>query len=155
MKKTLLFLLFIIYVASASAADSYTLVIELKSSALDKYLLADKPVITFTDGTVNVKSEKAQVEYAITDIARYYFVESGTDAIESLENDAAPAFSFRYINRDNISISGADKAEVYNTGGQKLSESKAENGVMTVSLSSLPSGVYVIKTNNKSIKIKK
>ena len=44
------------------------------------------------------------------------------------------------------------KAEVYTIGGQLV---KTVSATPAASVSSLPSGVYIVKTNNKTIKIVK
>lgn len=93
-------------------------------------------------------------DYAIADVAKYYFEVSSSTAIDELK-ETKTSFSFHFKDGENVQIQGVDWASVYTVGGQKVSDVKASDGELNISLSNLPSGVYVIKTNNKSIKVKK
>lgn len=132
-------------------SDMYCLVLEKKDGSLEKYFLSDRPEISLSNNTVIVSSEKVQTDCPIVDFVRFYFEENKADEISV---NTASSFAFKY-NENMVYISGADNAEVYSADGMKLMEQYATNGEIRMNISSLVSGLYIIKTDKKSIKIRK
>ena len=133
--------------------EDFLLIMELSNGNKEVYALSDKPVVTFKGNNLSIESDKISTTYSINSIKKYYFEKGNSTEIEtpSLEDSD---FSFRYVDGNTIQISGANTAEVYNLSGMNVRESKG-NGQIEISLENLPSGIYIIKTNNKTIKIKK
>lgn len=132
-------------------SDMYCLVLEKKDGSLEKYVLSDRPEISLSNNTVIVSSEKVQTDCPIVDFVRFYFEENKADEISV---NTASSFAFKY-NDNMVRISGADKAEVYSADGMKLMEQYATNGEIRMNISSFVPGLYIIKTDKKSIKIRK
>lgn len=132
-------------------SDKYSLVLEKKDGSLEKYVLSDRPEISISNKTVTVTSEKVQIDCPIVDFVRFYFEENKADEISV---NTASSFAFKY-NENMVYISGADKAEVYSADGMKLMEQYAANGEIRMNISNLTPGLYVIKTDKRSIKIRK
>jgi hypothetical protein len=53
----------------------------------------------------------------------------------------------------NTSIQAGDKIEIFDTQGQLVNQFSAEKNQTTVNLSSLPKGTYIVKVNNKQVKL--
>lgn len=132
-------------------SDTYCLVLEKKNGSLEKYVLSDRPEISISNKTVTVTSEKVQTDCPIVDFVRFYFEENKADEISV---NTASSFAFKY-NDNMVRISGAEKAEVYSADGMKLMEQGATNGDIRMNISSFVPGLYIIKTDKKSIKIRK
>ncbi len=132
-------------------SNIYSLILEKKDGSSEKYILSDRPEITFFNSTVVVSSITVQTDCPLDDFARFYFEENVADGISV---NTASSFVFKY-NDNTVRISGAEKAEIYSADGMKLLEQYATNGDIRMNISNLTQGLYVIKTNKKSIKIRK
>lgn len=155
MKRLFVYILFLLNFTSVVAAEANTLVLELKNGTKEMYQLDDKPVITFDSNNLYISSSKVYMKYYLfSNLSRYYFVDNGSSAIQSMQNDDV-AFSFRYVDKDNVVLTGTDRAEVYSVDGKKLLDVVEQSDELNINLGDFPSGVYVIKTNNKSFKIRK
>lgn len=132
-------------------SDMYCLVLEKKDGSLEKYVLSDRPEITFSNSTVVVSSEKVQTDCPLDYFVRFYFEENKADEISV---NTASSFAFKY-NDNMVRISGAKKAELYSADGMKLMEQYATNGEIRMNISGFVPGLYIIKADKKSIKIRK
>lgn len=133
-------------------ASETTLVLELSNGTIDTYALSDRPVITFDRNELKIESNEIFTTYNIKDVNRYYF-DLNSSAIDNIVFDDNSHFYF-YIEGENICVKGATRASVYSMNGNMLAEGKGD-GEISISLSSFPSGFYIINVNNKTIKIKK
>lgn len=151
MKKLFLSLLVVLgLTATASAADD-ALNLTMKDGTVHSFLLAEKPVITMGDSKLNVATDIATVTYNLYDVSQYAFgTPTGIKRV-----DASGSIS---RNGDDILFGGveAQNVTVCTLDGSSVNATVAAtaNGT-TVSLSSLPSGVYIIKADNVAIKISK
>lgn len=132
-------------------SDKYSLILEKKDGSSEKYILSDRPEISFSNGKVVVSSVTVQTDCPLDDFERFYFEENVADGISV---NTVPSFVFKY-NDNMVRISGAEKAEVYSADGMKLMEQGATNGEIRMNISRFVPGLYIIKTDKKSIKIRK
>lgn len=147
MKKTLLSIALAIgFAASASAADE-ALCLTMKDGTVHSFLLNEKPVITMGDGKLNVATDMTTATYSLYDVREYVFGTAST-AINGVSTSAD--FS---RNGDNIVFHGVDAKNVaiYTANGAAVNDGTDT----TVSMTSLPSGVYIIKASGISIKVNK
>lgn len=151
MKKLFLSLLVALGIAATASAADDALNLTMKNGTVHSFLLAEKPVITMGDGKLNVTTDNATATYDLYDVSQYAF---GTS---TGINDVSTSGNFSR-NGDNILFGGveAKNVTVCTLDGSCVNATVAAiaNGT-TVSLSSLPSGVYIIKAGNVAIKISK
>ncbi len=138
-----------------SAQTNRMLVLELFAGTTNSFLLAEEPVITFSDGYIDVSSESTSVYYKLSEVANYHFEDAST-GIKAVEADEIRVVS---INADKVSIEGLDGngvVRVFDTTGMQMPVAATHNGTYTeVSIGTLPAGVYIIKAGNQSLKIRK
>lgn len=139
----------------AESVTTRTLVITLTDATVATYDLATQPVITFNETDLILNSTEVSTSYDRTRISEFHFEEHTTDGIHSLRPNTSMAFS--YVDGQTVQVSGtaASQVELYSLDGQRLMNAKPKDGVATLSLSSLPSGTYVVRTGTQSIKITK
>ena len=140
------------------ASGSHQLLVKKTDGSTIRYVLADEPVVTFSGTKVCIKSTKAEASYERSAVSKYYF-ETISDGIAEVTTSPTD-LRFDYSNADKVTIYGiteASSVNVYDVTGKQmpvLITSSAE--AVSVNLSSLSSGVYVIALpNHPSIKIKK
>lgn len=168
--KYILFLLLFAFVSQLTfAAGAVTLVLKLKNSdAVEKFKLATKPVVTFENGdSLRIHSIDVETTRAFTDVEKFYFeVEEDetiepdpkTDAIDELQEDATEKVSFEFAYDGRVAqikgLGEAPKVAVFNTAGvQAQPRTVITSNAVTITMSELPAGIYVIRANDRSFKI--
>ena len=151
MKKLILSLLVALgFTATASATDD-ALNLTMKNGTVHSFLLAEKPVITMDNGKLNVATDNATATYNLYDVSQYTF--GNPTAIKGVGTSDSIS-----RNGDDILFGGVDakKVSVCTLDGSCVNAivSSTANGTI-VSLSNLPSGVYIVKADNVAIKINK
>lgn len=134
MKKYIFSLLLAIAgVMTAFAEDVKTyVVVEFKSSELLKLALSDKPKAEFKENNLVLTAENFEGSYTTADIKRFYF-EDIADGIKAIDADKQSA------------------GDIYDLNGRKVASYKG-----TIDATTLPEGVYVVKTQSgKSFKVVK
>lgn len=134
MKKYIFSLLLAIAgVMTAFAEDVKTyVVVEFKSCELLKLALSDKPKAEFKENNLVLTAENFEGSYTTADIKRFYF-EDVADGIKAIDADKQSA------------------GDIYDLNGRKVASYKG-----TIDATTLPEGVYVVKTlSGKSFKVVK
>ena len=145
MKKNILTLLFLACQTLAFAEGSALLVTKTDGTKAG-YLLSEKPVVTFSDTALSIKTTEVSTNYERADISSVIFVpESEVTAIQQVGQDHS-MFEYR---GGTIRAAGA-VIQAYTIGGRLV-----KSAVGSLSLNGEPSGVYIVKANNQSIKINK
>lgn len=141
--------------ASPEYVEKTTLVVELSDGTQSEYFLEDEPVLTFTDDSIVVTCNNDVVQFAPDNVVDYHFNTRrvSTDIREApATNDAEPSFSF-----SNATFSGlkaGTRIMVYTIDGKPVKTITAgQDGTAKIELSSLPRGIYIIRTPNKSFKV--
>jgi len=147
-KRTLSIICLLLTLTGIKAADR-TLVIETATNGKMSIRLSDKPEITFSGQTMLISSAAGNYSLEISDIVQYAF-ESVATGVAQLHSDE---LRFSYSANDQITIEGVDSpsdVRLYAADGRELPAQVSANGDrLTVSLSMLPKGVYIISANNK------
>ena len=124
-----------------------------KSTVL--FALAEKPVTTFSDNKLVIKTSSATVEYPLADILRYTYegVETGIETIES-ENSVVVRQEPDKLQLTNLKSD--TEVYLYNASGRLLDILKS-NGTdaVTISIASRPQGMYIVKCGSETIKLMK
>lgn len=161
---TCLFLIFSVVcpqMTMAEDSDSHAplLIVDLQNEEHVDFQLADRPKVTFKDGYLIVTSAEFEMEeqsIKSSDIRKIRFYEYQIPT--SVSNVSKARYSVRFVNGKNVVISGikgTPHVAVYSVSGvQQQSEYDYEGDNINVKLQSLPKGLYIIKVNGKTIKVR-
>lgn len=121
-----------------AAMAQQTLNIHTTTRGVVSFAFASKPEVTFPSTTMlTVTSETMTVEFPCEEIEKITFSDVA-DGVESL------------VVRD-----GADRVLIYDLSGKLVHQAQAKQGRVTVDLSTLRSGVYVVKDGKRTYKVHK
>jgi len=154
MKKFITFLLILLACSLHSfAQDNATLVLHHADGTTTDVALYLKPRVVFDGDLVRITSTVLDMEYPKSNILRFSYKGSGT-GITAPKNEAD--YTHEGDRLVFHGISSTDKVAVYNSDGIRVPVhlSAASDGV-TLSISSIPKGVYVLSVNGKTSKFVK
>ena len=151
----LLLLLLLAWPIGVLADNLNTLVVTMKNGAETAFFLKDKPNVTFEGTNLKVVSEKATTSFALADVLRFTYVKRDPSGIDQ-----------QVINPTEISyedgvlvisqIKAGASVGVYALDGKLVRQLKAQrSGTYRLSLSELPTGLYLVKADNITYKITK
>ena len=123
-----------------------------------EFALNSYPVITIEANDLVITCEGKKLSTALTGVQDYHFIEKKvTTSISSFPaNDpkgetTTPSFSFS--NAEVSGLKAGAKVAIYNLNGTQISSATADGeGQVALDLSSLPKGVYILRTPTKSFK---
>lgn len=122
------------------------------------FLFAEKPVITYTTDNLVMTTTVAMAEFPFAVIKRVYFDDDISTAIRNVVQPDGTAPLIR-VTSDGVQLSGfaaKTAVSIYDTSGQLLThEHAAADGTLMVNFSAHPKGIYIIKTNQTTLKIQK
>lgn len=134
-----------------NAAATY-LTVELKTGSKYSFLLADKPVVTFSSGDLVVNGE-SETSYSIEGVKNFHFTESDATGIETISKDAVSIVSLDESTIQVKNIASVSIVTLVNVSGALISSSKADSeGMVNISLPQAK-GVYILSVDGKSFKI--
>lgn len=129
---------------SVYAEEPNSLCIHTKTGQQILFLLEDKPNVVINEDGVNITTFKNNVKYRVT----YPLDNFSKFTLENVRTASVNDITTQSYKIENNVIKTKGTIFAYNPLGQLYSRS--ESG--TMNLSSAPSGVYIIKTNNISFK---
>ena len=123
-----------------------------------EFALESFPVITIEGNNLVITHNGNQLTTALTGVQDYHFIEKTvTTSISSVpSNDPknesnTPQFSFS--NAEVSGLKAGARVTIYNLNGTQISSVTADGeGRVALDLSSLPKGVYILRTPTKSFK---
>ena len=123
-----------------------------------EFALESFPVITIEGNNLVITHNGNQLTTALTGVQDYHFIEKKvTTSISSVpSNDPkntsnTPKFSFS--NAEVSGLKAGARVAIYNLNGTQISSATADGeGRVALDLSSLPKGVYILRTPTKSFK---
>ena len=147
MKKIALSLLVALSCISAKAADGKSLFVSFNDGSKIEFALSTLPEVTFGNDKMTMTSTATTASYELRKVSTFTY--GTTTGIKQVENNK---FAFE---GDRIIVDGThNQVSAYALDGKAVSLSSIITGDKTIiSLDSLTHGVYIIKINNKSIKI--
>lgn len=159
MKQKRLLLTVIVFVACFCAkaqSSSQKLVVWLNSGEKVYFDLARQPETTFADGKLMIATDNSTVYYHLENVLRYTY-EGDLTAISSPKIQPG---QLRYSQGNDVmqfeGLPEGTRLELYSTDGKLLSVHEAQDGKATViSLSGMPTGTYILKANDATIKFLK
>lgn len=143
MKKCLI-LLAIALTGTVAKAENYALKVSLYGSTSATYVLETKPVVTYSENNVTIKTQSLEDTYPLSEVESFTFVESASSGIETITQNVTYDF------HNNIFTCEGHEIRVYNLSGQSVA-----SGNSSVSLEALDRGIYIVNTGNRSIKVVK
>ena len=134
------------------------LVLTETNGTTTEFALESFPVITIEDNNLVITHNGNQLTTALTGVQDYHFIEKTvTTSISSVpSNDPknesnTPQFSFS--NAEVSGLKAGAKVAIYNLNGTQISSVTADGeGRVALDFSSLPKGVYILRTPTKSFK---
>ena len=149
--KQLVFLLSLT-VSVAAHADDRVLKVWQSDGQVLAISLADEPRTTYSDGNLIITSAKSTVTLPLEKVRRYTY-ESAASGIDETKTVRA-AFS---KDGETLTLTGLKPGTaiyLYNVAGQLLRTiNSGDQPKVVVSVSHLPAGVYVVKSNDVTYKI--
>lgn len=133
---------------TAHAADGKSLFVSFNDGSKIEFALSTLPEVTFGDDKMTVKTTSTTASYELWKVSTFTY--GTTTDIKQVSQD----IHFDWEG-DRIIMDGkANKVSIYSLDGKAVSISPIINNDKTIiSLEGLTKGVYIIKINNKSIKI--
>ena len=132
---------------------SSCLVVEMKTGEKVEYYLSEKPQLKHNDESILLSTQKTSVNYETQNVSKLYLSEGINTGIK----DIRPTDSAIQLFPESIRLSGffpRESVRILSLGGSEYRlYSISDDGSLTIILSDLPAGVYIIKTNNQSLKI--
>ena len=132
-----------------------TLTIHQKDGQQFSFGFEDKPVITYTDTDLVLKTSNTELQYPLASLAKFTFTDVEDAVAPIKEGNSAQLVLDNYV----VSITGAKSGivvSVTGTDGKSLAAYKTDdNGMVTFSVAELPEGTYVIKSESLTCKILK
>lgn len=134
------------------------LVLTETNGTTTEFALESFPVITIEGNNLVITHNGNQLTTALTGVQDYHFIEKKvTTSISSVpSNDPkntsnTPQFSFS--NAEVSGLKAGARVTIYNLNGTQISSVTADGeGRVALDLSSLPKGVYILRTPTKSFK---
>ena len=133
-----------------------TLTIHQKDGQQFNFGFDDKPVITYTETDLVLKTTNTEVQFPLASLAKFTFIDV-EDAVISIKDDGKSA----QLQLDNyvVSITGAKAGitvTVIGSDGKTIATYKTDSdGCVTFSIADLPQGIYIIKSEKLTCKILK
>lgn len=135
-----------------AGAEPKSFIVNLLNGESVIYNLSERPILTFADGKMKVKTYNMESEFELVEIAKSEFSE--IVAVETMTDDTKTT-SFD-ITTDHILISGANRADVFDTTGKLMLRcNSGQDKTIDIDTSTLQPGIYVIYTPTRSIKYTK
>lgn len=148
MKKIALSLLIALSCISAKATDDKSLFVSFNDGSKIEFALSTLPEVTFGNDKMTVRSTATTASYELWKVSTFTY--GTTTGIKQGETNNKFAFE-----GDRIIVDGTNnKISTFALDGKaiKISPTTAE-GKTIINLNALTHGVYIIKINNKSIKV--
>lgn len=133
-----------------------TLTIHQKDGQQFSFGFESKPVVTFTDTELVVKSKGVELRYELAEFSKFTFDDKDPidDAVPTIVSKASIT-----LNEYTVCISGAKSdinVQLVASDGHTLQQYKTDaDGSVTFSISELPQGTYIIASESLTCKILK
>ena len=138
----------------AAEEEKMALVVRLNDGTEVQFITSEKLTITNTGNDVVFKSTTATATYPRSNVAKFYFKAYIPSAVEKVQSNQKTNF---LLHGDYILITSTEtlaKPMMFNINGMMFSASvnKISNNSATISISSLPRGIYIVTANKQSFK---
>lgn len=157
---------------TAYAEGGYKLLVKLTSEQVDTFALNVRPVVTFDGEYVHIKTDEVHIDsaYVYDKVDKFYFDVIAEDVIDSTdvepivideveelpEETKSAGFSFAYDGRyaQIKGLGSKGQVAVFSVDGKRMQpKTVATSTTVTISMFELPTGIYIIRAGDRSIKI--
>ena len=153
MKKILLSLLLML-AATASAWADEGVIVQTTDGEEVGYIFDNEPVFTYEGDNLVVTSADANATYPMDEVAKVYFGDIANTGVAEVANKQVVRFV-----QDGVELSGfaaGTAVSVYDLNGRLVSSLRTRaDGTLNVSLAACEPGIYIIKADKSTLKIKK
>ena len=139
-----------LFCSIVAKAEDKSLIITFSDNTTQTFVLSALPQITMANNKMTISAGSTTAEYDLYKIKTFTF--SGTTGIENIENNTSII-----AEGDKIIIEGANaNVKIFSVDGKTatLKTTNLSNSTV-IDISSLGRGVYIIKANDKTVKISK
>lgn len=153
MRKTILLLL-ITALAVVAKADDRVLQVWLSDGRIMNINLNEEPRTTYVDGNLVITTSKTTITYPLENVKRYTYalVDAGISSPKAMNVVMSEDGETLTLDR----IPSGTAVYLYNVAGQLLKKiDTRQKSKVSVTVSDLPIGVYVVKANDVTYKITK
>lgn len=155
MKKILLSLMFCLSIVAKAEDNPTNLVVWAKDGTKVAYALSEKPKVTFTETDLVITTKGIEVNYSLTNMARFTYEADDFTVIRNLRTDEV---SFKIDSESLIfpALHASSTVSLHSLNGALIfSKTVHTAGEYSLSLSNLKTGVYVVTVNDLTYKIVK
>ncbi len=141
--------------AAHAGEPKNALLVLTKDNVKHLFMLDEKPEITFSGSELTVKSEKTTAAFSLSDVLRFTYQKEDEAGINELQADEV---ALDYVNGTLIisNLKAGESVGVFALDGKQVQKLTARRaGTFRISLSAIPSGVYIVKAGVTSYKITK
>lgn len=139
-----------LFCSIVAKAEDKSLIITFSDNTTQTFVLSALPQITMANNKMKISAGSTTAEYDLYKIKTFTF--SGTTGIENIENNSSII-----AEGDRIIVEGANaNVRIFSVDGKTatLKTTSLSNSTI-IDISSLGRGVYIIKANDKTLKISK
>lgn len=139
-----------LFCSIVAKAEDKSLIITFSDNTTQTFVLSALPQITMANNKMTISAGSTTAEYDLYKIKTFTF--SGTTGIENIENNSSII-----AEGDRIIVEGANaNIRIFSVDGKTatLKTTSLSNSTI-IDISSLGRGVYIIKANDKTLKISK
>ena len=153
--RKLLLLIATVFSLSAMAEDVTTdLVVWSKDGTKVSYKLNDSPKITFTDESLVITTNRVEVNYNLSQMARITYEKTDLTGIVNVNGDKVSPCNCNGESLLFLASNADTTVKIYTADGKLiLSRNVLKGDTVAVSLSSLNSGIYLTCVNGITYKI--
>ncbi len=136
--------------AFATTASDTVLLLEFGDDTKKvEYLLDEKPVLTYGESTLIIKTSTVEVSYERSNILKMTIDKKGASGVEEVNADSEDTLVFEFTD-NTVKVTGELTINVFNLNGVLIKQ-----GVGEVSLQDQPDGVYIANVKNHAVKVLK
>lgn len=138
-------------------AESLCVTLHFTNGEITTLAIPEQPVMSFDGDDLVVKTNKSfQASYNRDQLDYFDFTMGETAAIDRLTGDSDYLVDLTDGNSVKISGKNLSSASLFNVSGQLLGSAKSVNGTLTLDLSNVEAGIYIIEIpGHRSLKIRK
>ena len=130
------------------------MVLTLTDGTINRFALTDTPVVTYEGENLVVSIGEEQFTTTLSGISKLTFEQVSTGISEMVGESPKSAFTPGQARFEGLKTHAI--VSIYTIDGKMLSSMRAnDEGTVSIDLSTLPHGFYIIRTPNQSYKIKK
>ena len=151
MRKVVLLLFFSLLSGFMYAQDEVALCISMRDGSSVSFYLKERPKMTFVADSVKIVSSTSQAKVKRSDVYDIKFRTDETNSIEDVRENGTVEIGSESIRVENMTPDCV--VNVYSVDGRTvLSGMSDSNGLAVIQLQAIPTGVYLLKYNDITIK---